>query len=272
MLIVCGPATAGLLCHRFDLRVVSDSSAGCRKGGCQQGPDLLQVPKKAHQQESKLRYRDGKVVSMKGEKVIIENVGEDWDGGSRYVVLWLLTPAGLGRHQGSKAGSSRKAQWHPDFVMHGFLTVRLKAQQMLNIAQECSLLGACYHAGCARLAWTTWHSWHGPLALPARQVTCTCGHCRLPCLHASAGVRCTPRAREARASTDSTCFRRCCFADSSHLEGAASLIGIFTHTECDAVVYFVYFSVTGLFHNTTTDHKGRKPRLSTAAGWKLVRL
>jgi hypothetical protein len=61
---------------------VSDASAGCKKGGKQQGPDLLPAPKKG-QQDSKLRYRDGRVVSTKGEKVIVEKVGEDWDGGSR---------------------------------------------------------------------------------------------------------------------------------------------------------------------------------------------
>jgi len=42
------------------------------------------MPKKGSSQDSKLRYRDGRVVSTKGEKVIIEKVGEDWDGGSRY--------------------------------------------------------------------------------------------------------------------------------------------------------------------------------------------
>jgi hypothetical protein len=62
--------------------VVSDSS-GSKKGGRQQAADLLQVPKKAQQQDSRLRYRDGKVVSTKGEKIIVEKVGEDWDGGSR---------------------------------------------------------------------------------------------------------------------------------------------------------------------------------------------
>jgi hypothetical protein len=61
--------------------VVSDSSGSSKKG--QAGPDLLQQPKKCQAQESKLRYRDGKVVSSKGEKIIVEKVGEDWDGGSR---------------------------------------------------------------------------------------------------------------------------------------------------------------------------------------------
>jgi hypothetical protein len=72
--------------HRFDLRAVSDGSGpSSRKGGAA-AADLLAVPKKAQQQASKLRYRDGKVVTTKGEKVIVEKVGEDWDGGSRCVV------------------------------------------------------------------------------------------------------------------------------------------------------------------------------------------
>lgn len=46
-----------MLC-RFDLRVVSDGGSGAaKKGSRQQAQDLLQVPKKAQQQESKLRYR-----------------------------------------------------------------------------------------------------------------------------------------------------------------------------------------------------------------------
>lgn len=69
--------------EKFDLRAVSDGSGpSSRKGGAA-AADLLAVPKKAQQQASKLRYRDGKVVTTKGEKVIVEKVGEDWDGGSR---------------------------------------------------------------------------------------------------------------------------------------------------------------------------------------------
>jgi hypothetical protein len=30
-----------------------------------------------------VRYRDGQVVSCKGDKYIIEKVGEEWDGGSK---------------------------------------------------------------------------------------------------------------------------------------------------------------------------------------------
>lgn len=85
---------------RFDLRVVSDSSSSSSKPGAKrvQGPDLL--PKVQH--ESKLRYRDGKVVSTKGERIIVEKVGEDWDGGSRCVLCekTCLRFAGLGRALG----------------------------------------------------------------------------------------------------------------------------------------------------------------------------
>lgn len=63
--------------------MVSDSSGSKKSARQQQAADLLQVPKKAQQQDSRLRYRDGKVVSTKGEKIIVEKVGEDWDGGSR---------------------------------------------------------------------------------------------------------------------------------------------------------------------------------------------
>lgn len=79
---------------RFDLRVVSDSSCGSKKGGRQGQADLLQMPKKGLSQDSKLRYRDGRVVSTKGEKVIIEKVGEDWDGGSRYACTVLMVSHG----------------------------------------------------------------------------------------------------------------------------------------------------------------------------------
>jgi hypothetical protein len=30
-----------------------------------------------------VRYRDGQVVSCKGDKYIIEKIGEEWDGGSK---------------------------------------------------------------------------------------------------------------------------------------------------------------------------------------------
>ena len=34
-----------------------------------------------------VRYRDGRVVSSKGEKFVIETQGEDWDGGSKGKVM-----------------------------------------------------------------------------------------------------------------------------------------------------------------------------------------
>lgn len=68
---------------RFDLCVVADRDNSAKKAGRQQMLDLQQAPKKSQQPESKLRYRDGKLVSTKGEKVIVEKVTEDWDGGSR---------------------------------------------------------------------------------------------------------------------------------------------------------------------------------------------
>lgn len=39
--------------------------------------------RKEREKEPQARYRDGKVVSQKGEKYIVEKVGEEWDGGSR---------------------------------------------------------------------------------------------------------------------------------------------------------------------------------------------
>ena len=35
------------------------------------------------EEASKVRYLNGQVVSTKGEKFIMEKVGEDWDGGSK---------------------------------------------------------------------------------------------------------------------------------------------------------------------------------------------
>ena len=33
--------------------------------------------------QSQVRYRDGQVVTAKGEKYVVEKVGQDWDGGSK---------------------------------------------------------------------------------------------------------------------------------------------------------------------------------------------
>lgn len=36
---------------------------------------------------SQVRYRDGRVVSSRGEKFIVESTREEWDGGSRGKVM-----------------------------------------------------------------------------------------------------------------------------------------------------------------------------------------
>ncbi|WIA29436.1 hypothetical protein OEZ86_011938 [Tetradesmus obliquus] len=64
--------------ERFDLQVVHSMPAKPKHG-----VDLLPAPKKGDQQQGKVRYRDGQVVSCKGDKYIIEKVGEEWDGGSK---------------------------------------------------------------------------------------------------------------------------------------------------------------------------------------------
>ncbi|KAF6258960.1 hypothetical protein COO60DRAFT_1638700 [Scenedesmus sp. NREL 46B-D3] len=64
--------------QRFDLQVVPNVTAKPKHG-----VDLLPAPKKGDQQQGKVRYRDGQVVSCKGDKYIIEKVGDEWDGGSK---------------------------------------------------------------------------------------------------------------------------------------------------------------------------------------------
>jgi hypothetical protein len=68
--------------RRFDLQAVGGGSSGAGKKGAR-APDLLPTLRKGDRQGGGVRFRDGKVVTTKGEKVIIEKVGEDWDGGSR---------------------------------------------------------------------------------------------------------------------------------------------------------------------------------------------
>jgi hypothetical protein len=67
---------------RFDLRPVADSSGGGRRRG-PAAPLLPAAPPKDAQQQGKVRYRDGQVVSCKGERFIVERAGNEWDGGSR---------------------------------------------------------------------------------------------------------------------------------------------------------------------------------------------
>ncbi|KXZ47386.1 hypothetical protein GPECTOR_35g824 [Gonium pectorale] len=65
--------------QKFDLRIVpepKDAKKGSKAPALEAWRDK-QAPK------PKVRYLDGRVVSTKGEKFIIEKTGEDWDGGSR---------------------------------------------------------------------------------------------------------------------------------------------------------------------------------------------
>ncbi|KAF8073084.1 hypothetical protein HT031_000745 [Scenedesmus sp. PABB004] len=64
--------------ERFDLQPVP---GGARRPKF--GDDPLPRKKGADDAAGKVRYRDGRVVSTRGEKVIIEKVGEEWDGGSK---------------------------------------------------------------------------------------------------------------------------------------------------------------------------------------------
>ncbi|GFR43590.1 hypothetical protein Agub_g4687 [Astrephomene gubernaculifera] len=67
--------------QKFDLRPVPESKDPKKQG--KGGPALDVWNDKQQPQQPKVRYLDGRVVSTKGEKFIIEKDGEDWDGGSR---------------------------------------------------------------------------------------------------------------------------------------------------------------------------------------------
>ncbi|GIL47501.1 hypothetical protein Vafri_4313 [Volvox africanus] len=66
--------------QKFDLRPVVQPKDS-RKVGKALPPSDLWTGKQA--QQSTVRYLDGRVVTTKGEKFIIEKTAEDWDGGSR---------------------------------------------------------------------------------------------------------------------------------------------------------------------------------------------
>lgn len=69
--------------ERFDLRAVPLVDAG-RKAPPPKPPVLWGSAKGNQQQGApRIRYRDGQVVSTKGEKVIVESLREEWDGGSK---------------------------------------------------------------------------------------------------------------------------------------------------------------------------------------------
>eukprot|EP00878_Enallax_costatus_P042751 GHUV01050212.1.p1 GENE.GHUV01050212.1~~GHUV01050212.1.p1 ORF type:complete len:229 (+),score=90.61 GHUV01050212.1:528-1214(+) len=63
--------------ERFDLQAVPQLGKKQKVGA-----DLLPAPKKGEQPQ-KVRYRDGRIVSSKGEKHIVESLKEEWDGGSK---------------------------------------------------------------------------------------------------------------------------------------------------------------------------------------------
>ncbi|GLI58917.1 hypothetical protein VaNZ11_000701 [Volvox africanus] len=66
--------------QKFDLRPVIQPKDS-KKVGKALPPSDLWTGKQA--QQSTVRYLDGRVVTTKGEKFIIEKTAEDWDGGSR---------------------------------------------------------------------------------------------------------------------------------------------------------------------------------------------
>ncbi|PNW75098.1 hypothetical protein CHLRE_12g496550v5 [Chlamydomonas reinhardtii] len=66
---------------QFDLRPVTAPKDPRKVAKGVSAPDAF-IGKEAEAQK-KVRYLDGRVVSNKGEKFIIEKIGEEWDGGSR---------------------------------------------------------------------------------------------------------------------------------------------------------------------------------------------
>ncbi|PNH10884.1 hypothetical protein TSOC_002378 [Tetrabaena socialis] len=66
--------------QKFDLRPVPQAKDP-RKHSSKSEP--LMITHKSSGKESKVRYLEGRIVSQKGEKFIIEKTAEEWDGGSR---------------------------------------------------------------------------------------------------------------------------------------------------------------------------------------------
>ncbi|CAG9464053.1 unnamed protein product [Pedinophyceae sp. YPF-701] len=75
--------------ERFAHKEVSagGSEGAPKRGSSRKGAGLQPWQTAGHaaapEGDSKVRYRDGQVVSRKGEKFIVEKVTDDWDGGSR---------------------------------------------------------------------------------------------------------------------------------------------------------------------------------------------
>ena len=70
---------------RFGEVVVPSGGGGGGGGGASSSSSKSAAPKHDpyYQEQSKLRFRDGKVVATNGAKFIIESLQEEWDGGSR---------------------------------------------------------------------------------------------------------------------------------------------------------------------------------------------
>ncbi|GIL70269.1 hypothetical protein Vretifemale_1098 [Volvox reticuliferus] len=66
--------------QKFDLRPVALPKDSKKVGKAEPSLELWTGKQT---QQSTVRYLDGRVVTTKGEKFIIEKTGEEWDGGSR---------------------------------------------------------------------------------------------------------------------------------------------------------------------------------------------
>ena len=75
---------AALLCQRCPLQAVPEGSGAGGKGK----PPPLKMWGASGGGSNAARFRDGRLVSTRGEKFVIERVGEEWDGGSRGKVRW----------------------------------------------------------------------------------------------------------------------------------------------------------------------------------------
>jgi hypothetical protein len=69
------------VCARFNLQAVPESSSGGRRP--KKGQVAVDAWQPADVAKRNVRYRDGRLVSTRGEKYIVESVSEEYDGGSR---------------------------------------------------------------------------------------------------------------------------------------------------------------------------------------------
>lgn len=67
-----------------------DSAAAPTKVNAKHGQNVepwTATQKKAMGGSNGVRYRDGRPVSTRGEKYVVEQIGNDWDGGSKGKVM-----------------------------------------------------------------------------------------------------------------------------------------------------------------------------------------